>query len=487
MVDHARGAVTRRVVALGEFTFDSPLHLGGGDDRVVDLGIYREPDDGPIVLSGASIAGPLRAYLARRRSKAGRTPSIDEEDPLLRRLFGDPIEPGSTDADEQQSALTIHEAALKAEAPSRRDAVKIDPIRGTASDGAKYDLEALEPGAAGRFAFTLTIREGHATEADDLLLMFQAALDALSGGEVRFGAFTRRGFGKLKAGFAWKVYDYDMRTTQDAIAWACSTLFDDMRPPASGVQARVADRAPDLEPLRRVSITVSLALRSSLLVRAPAKLANGDTGPDVVQFESGGVPVVPAKSWAGPIRARCRAIALTLGLPDAEARIARLFGPLHGGRGRGEHLYAGRVSVEESRLTAVEPISQSRVKINRFTGGASNGALFSERAVWAIGRDNEAITLTCSIDDPEPEDAMLVLHAIRDLCLEDLPIGGETGIGRGVLAGIKLTLQDRGSEWVWARIGDTMRLTSGDREAFLTKYQTPWLRQLREREGRHGN
>jgi hypothetical protein len=68
-----------------------------------------------------------------------------------------------------------------------------------------------------------------------------------------------------------------------------------------------------------------------------------------------------------------------------------------------------------------------RVKIDRFTGGASNGALFTARP-WFGGETT--LKILCPKGKPKYEELLNI--SIKALKRGMLTVGGETSIGRGV-------------------------------------------------------
>jgi CRISPR/Cas system CSM-associated protein Csm3 (group 7 of RAMP superfamily) len=89
---------------------------------------------------------------------------------------------------------------------------------------------------------------------------------------------------------------------------------------------------------------------------------------------------------------------------------------------------------------------QSRIKIDRFTGGAYPTALFSEQPVFA--KDDTELTLYLELLSPKDYEIGLLLLLLKDLWTGDLPLGGEISVGRGRLRGRSATL-------IWKRAGQT--------------------------------
>lgn len=100
-----------------------------------------------------------------------------------------------------------------------------------------------------------------------------------------------------------------------------------------------------------------------------------------------------------------------------------------------------RVIVEETEIE--KPIAaelQHRIKIDRFTGGTIKTALFDSMPLWSNGND-KAVEIKMTINDYQEWEAGLLLLILKDLWNEDLPIGGEKNVGRGILKGWKAEIR----------------------------------------------
>ena len=118
--------------------------------------------------------------------------------------------------------------------------------------------------------------------------------------------------------------------------------------------------------------------------------------------------------------------------------VALLFGTV--GKESGEGCSRGHVLFSDvllKRPEAAEDHVFNHVRIDRFTGGAVSGALFSEKSVYAA---EEEITMEITIDKHALEsedrdrvhDALSALEsAMKDLCGGMLPLGGSVTKGNG--------------------------------------------------------
>jgi CRISPR/Cas system CSM-associated protein Csm3 (group 7 of RAMP superfamily) len=194
----------------------------------------------------------------------------------------------------------------------------------------------------------------------------------------------------------------------------------------------------------RLRATFGLA-GSSVLIRSG--FGEADSGPDMehlhaLNAEGRRVPVISGTSWAGIMRHRALRIAKTLAGGNAEngqaatQLISTLFGDMPEGEQRPR---ASRVTVNETEVCYGQHLYQTRVRIDRFTGGAFPTGLFEQAPVY--GRPETAIDFALHIRDPEEHEIGLMLLVLKDLWTSDLPVGGEASIGRGRLQGIEAELR----------------------------------------------
>jgi len=97
------------------------------------------------------------------------------------------------------------------------------------------------------------------------------------------------------------------------------------------------------------------------------------------------------------------------------------------------------VDEQEISKEAVLEMIHSRIKIDRFTGGALGTALFNFQPLWPK-EGNSKIALTLRVKDCACWEAGLMMLVIKDLWTGDLSLGGEKNIGRGVLKGSKVKI-----------------------------------------------
>lgn len=475
--------IIKRIIVRGTLLLDTPTCLSNGDfDDSIDLMLLRDGLEDKALLTGSSIAGALRNYVR----EYGGYESTDES-----RLFGCQ----RSDVEGDQSPLIIYDALssdnLKAEL---RDGVKINSIRGTAEKGAKYDLELLEAGTQFSLCFELLIDR---QDKNEKLLVKELAI-ALSGleqGEISLGMKKRRGFGRCHVK-EWQVWNFDLEYASDRTAWLNfehwhTGLFPEI-PSYSSIQEAFtqAQITVNFEEFKkqdqrdRFTINATFTLASPLLIRS----GQAETGraPDVVHLKShrpkkdtenqadpsqqNFVPILSGTSLAGVLRHRAERIVKTLQCSfghnpecDKEPKIIKsIFGDVDKKRSQ-----ASRIIVHESTINHTTDLVQTRIAIDRFTGGAYHGALFQEQPVFS--NDKTELKLEIELRNPREHEIGLLLLLLKDLWTEDLPVGGSSSVGRGRLQGKEATLAWKKEQKSWKIYQPNLRenyleMTGSDRQ-----------------------
>ncbi len=470
MIGRASRQVIGRVLIEGTLRLETPAHFGNGDVvGVTDMPLLRDPVEGKPLLTGASLAGALRNYLCEfeRGYGAGSADLADQ-------LFGKIDQRRRTSI---QSWLMVDDALGDTPGTELRDGVAIDPRTRTAVKGKKYDIELLQAGTTFPLSFELLLTENN----QGLIAALALALHGLESGEIGLGQRKRRGFGRCCVE-SWRVRRYDLRTTKGLIAW----LADDRTAQMSVTPAndkgivQLLDVNPSVGDRRRhFTLEVHCTLASSLLIRSGSGAAGA---PDMVHLTSKrngeDRPILSGTSLAGAMRSRAFRIANTLWPNDrdqAEYLIDKMFGRRI--EGRGDEPSGSRVLTRETELANTQSLVQSRVKIDRFTGGSYPTALFTQQP--AFGGEQAKVNLHINLLRPEDAEIGLLLLVLKDLWTGDLPLGGESSVGRGCLQGQHaiLALHEHGKPTTWhiEQAGDRLQFDPADSpaklEAFVEKLQ----------------
>ena len=445
---HSRRIVSRIVIE-GDLVLRTPAHFGNGDgDDVTDMPLMLDPLDeaeGRLtpLLTGASLAGALRSYL---REVEGGYESESDKKSLCVSLFGGL----QSDDDGEQSPLIIDDARGVNGAIEFRDGVAINARSRTADDKKKYDLQLWAAGTRFPLRFELVIRE--CDNETELRQSLATALNGLSNGGITLGMRKRRGYGAVTVE-NWRVRRWNLKAPAELLDWLenGTATLSSQAPLETALGAGLSNDARD-----SFAIEATLALNGSILIRSEGRSA--DKGPDAVHLKArkadgaSVASVLSGTSLAGALRARAFKILSTLGDAEAQKHVDQIFGAdmdeLRERRRQGDKTAqpcASRLNVTEQVISnAQEEFVQNRVSIDRFTGGALETALFNEQPVF--GGKESRLTVTLHLRQPWEEEIGLLLLLLKDLWTGDLPVGGESGVGRGRLQGISATLVRSGKQ-----------------------------------------
>ncbi|CAG1004531.1 hypothetical protein ANRL4_03454 [Anaerolineae bacterium] len=431
--------IVKRLVVTCDLVLQTPAHFGNGDsDELTDMPLLVDPADGRSpLLTGASQAGSLRAYLKAR--EGGQ--SVHE---VL--LFG-----GAKEDDQgEQSPLIIDDSRGSFVGMEKRHGVKINAQSRTAEHDALYDLHLWEVGTRFPLHMELIIREGK--NESGLKIALATALEGLSDGSIRLGMRKRRGFGKVSIE-SLSVQEYELSSPNWLMAWLKGE---------AGAPITLGASLPDQRNLWILS--ADFAVDGSLLIRAGE--GQDDTGPDMVHLHSkrnsAPKPILSGTSLTGALRARAYKIINTLkGKQSAESVVDSLFGQM-----KNKTKLASRLTVDECEITGavVTNLVQNRVSIDRFTGGARDSALFSQQPAWG-----GEVRITIRLINPEEHEKGLLLLLLKDLWTGDLPLGGESSVGRGRLKGIRAEIN---GQTVMTAVGDRLQFSDDRQKITLEKHVT---------------
>lgn len=417
-----------------KFKLASPLMIGCGKSDVTDNDIVRDNRGIPYIPATA-IAGVVREGLYRYGIFKYKENKDDREDEDAKKIFGHVrISKKADDEGEQsESRIIFYDGRIIPEDIeniniSVRDSVALDEHK-TAIDGAKFDMEILEPGVS-----FCTYVELNCTDGDDGITkaVWKAITAMFQNNALTFGAKTMRGMGEIET-CEISVTEFDLTNVQGITDWVDFKMYSEK----DGAWDVKWTPKNDPEPLRdgnNIKIDLELELQGGISIRRyttdvddpqdEGTNEKADSMPDYEQLTVKGVdgkdiPVIPGTSWGGAFRHRMTEL---LG----EDFVTGLFGEVK------EEKKKSLISFSESQITGARDKTISRTAIDRFTGGAAEGALYTEKTYY--GGNTQ---LTIRINDlnrlSEKETVLNALvAAILDLHMGYLAVGGLTSVGRGL-------------------------------------------------------
>lgn len=410
-----------KIIIRGKLNLESPLIIGGGINELIDIEVLKD-DNGTPYIPATSLIGVLKYYFKNNISeKLG----VDYD------YFWGMSEKLNSDAQKSiQSAFICHDLHSTGAKIKIRDSVCINPENQTANDEGKYDFEIVDKGAVFDLFWEVTLREIY--HEDTFKRILATIIEPLMSSKIAIGAKTNSGFGKI-ALKNLEVIEFDFSKKDDVYRWLkkdfshCISYLD----PKQYVSYS--------NKINLFSIEAKFALVNSIIIRAYSEKPDF---PDAVNITSNGEYVLPGTSLKGAIRNRALKILKTIQNDGAEQRINQLFG-IAGKNESGDKIKSlkSRVQVEEKVIKNAVSELQNRIKIDRFTGGTIKTALFNSMPLWGGNELKESVTVNISIRKYEPWEAALMLQVLKDIWCEDLAIGGEKNVGRGILKGISAIIR----------------------------------------------
>lgn len=353
------------------------------------------------------------------------------------------------------------------EMPIRQHARITD--KGTAADKGKFDEEIIPTGT--RFCFEMELRGDKENGEKD----FDKLLATLQYDTFRIGGGTRKGFGKIKIlNIGYKALNLTVPNDFNAYLEKSSSLEKpwaayDLRP--NNTKQAPEDIGEDDKPIH-----YQLKLKPADFIFFSSGLGDekGDVDMTIVEesfvvWEESGKPhwakreesfIVPATSFKGTIAHRTafyynmftKKFADELNKEEADAVIGnhnKAIQALFGTEGEVEVLNKDKEKVTKSKRRghvlfsdiicarqSAKPKVLNHIKIDRFTGGTIQGALFNEESLYA---KDEIITLEVTLlpdENTKQEHVKEALEeALKDVCRGILPLGGGVNRGNGTFKG----------------------------------------------------
>ena len=365
-----------------QITLLSPLSIGNSFNEKSDKDIVLDSRGRPMI-PGTSIAGVLRS-LAKEQEKDTLFGCIDKD--------------GKT---QQDSQLIFYDAKLKKKSHTAiRDCVALDEYK-TAKPGAKFDFQAVEPGAV-----FIGYAEAHSSGAKEALEKLLKNISCL-------GAKTTRGYGKIEVAYSCRTFDFSKQGEKDE--WLEFDMFDssyenweEVKPQAAQIRLKLKQRG-------------GLSIRQYRTEASTDKQRSADYIPMALQD---GTPVLPGTSWAGMFRHHMESM-LT------EDELNCLFGYVNE---NSKKCKKSKIMFSESQIAKYTQKQLTRNMIDRFTNGTKEGALYTELTIYN-GETALEIKLNGSICG---KIKCALCATIMDLHNGYVAVGGLTAVGRGLFEIVEL-------------------------------------------------
>lgn len=397
----------------------SPLSIGSGANAQTDRDVIVDNLGNPFIPATA-IAGVLRSYIEKKKEMTAVEVRCSDNKksvinvPLDHTLFGY-IPDGILSEEEKKlpgniampTLVRVYDAQSRGDCNcfiTTRDCVQLE--NKVAVNGAKFDMEAVEPGAE----FTGYIEL--LSDKYDCRAYIEEALAALNSGKICLGSKTSRGYGRVSLSVQQVEFS-------DTDKWLLFDMFDDEWKGTVKIDFSKIKSEPEFKLLLNLKSVGGISVREYTTDVSD----ENEFMPDykTMSLHSGegkNKPVIPGTSWAGAFRARFKEIA------GAEITDG-LFGFVNK---KTNITQKSKIVFSESQLSGGCYKLSTRNAIDRFSGATKAKALYTEKTYY-YGNTTLEITL--------PEIPSKTILWALGVCFADLhngflSVGGLTSVGRGL-------------------------------------------------------
>ena len=428
-----------RLVARISLEAVSPLAVGSGEkDIITDAPVARDCNGLPYI-PGTSLMGILRHSMSQENIKQllgyqdkekGEGSKVIISDALLTDENGKVLD-GLQDTD--NSEYLRHFQVLPV-----RQHVKITQ-KGTAAKTGKFDEQVVYAGT--RFVFEI---EELSVDGKDTC--FKEMLNIISSPTFRIGGGTRCGFGSMKVvSILYHTYDLTQEDDLKAYIKKTSCLEDDFElaqefKPATALQEGWTKYTLDLTPMDFFLFSSGFGDEEADMTPVKEERIVWENGKP--RFTEA-CTLIPATSVKGAIAHRTAYYWNKLTLRNVEEgtaldcekcpAIIKLFGTTNNDDDTQQAI--GNVILSDVLMEKSTSKVLPHIRIDKFTGGVMDGALFQEKVTIGKGQhSNETLYVkNDALEDSTIKEAFE--HALSDICSGLLPLGGGTNRGNGIFTG----------------------------------------------------
>jgi len=455
--------LNKRYIARVVLEAETPLFVGSGESSLLKDALVQKDIHGFPMIQGTSLTGVLRhAIEDARETNKKDWQSFFGYPGAGNKGLGSQLKISSAylilTNGKIAEGLTISEAQKKLSKifdnlPNRQH-VRIND-RGVAKEHGLFDNEVVYKGA--RFIFELELK---GNEADDE--RWEELLKTLKSQKFRVGQGTRNGYGRLAVySLGTKVFNLDKEDEfNDYLNYNPSLNIDNFDLPKveKGGAGDYIHYKLELKPDDFFIFSAGFGDDEVDNIPVTEQVLTYDNTNSLKKMDEKGLTLIPATSVKGALSHRtafhynkkkeyfAEKYSDNKFLEYIETNnnaVYELFGAEEGNEKRDGK--RGNVIINDMLLSN-EKVSNNKifnhVAIDRFTGGAMDGALFSEKVSYFKSDDNtlELNIYVEELDKGLKEDERKIIIeafecALKDICKGLLPLGGMTTKGHGMFTG----------------------------------------------------
>ena len=399
--------ITGKTIIYFKLKLKTNLHIGSGDSNIDTDALCIRNSEGDLIIPGTTLSGIFRSNLE----------CLFGNSRLIKNLFGDVNEKTH---ESSASNIIFQDAVIRTNKEINtdiRDGIKINREYQSTEEGAKYDKETVFKDSIFQGIITITKTDKNKDDFYKYHDLVKIPFYNLDEGLISIGGSSSRGLGQcsVKECFTFELdftnpehfkefllddfYDYDFEKIKNEHQSYLKDL--DFK------KIIFFDKFPPLKDDFIIKIDYTISTTEPLLING---LRTNDEEVDFQFIKTDNEYFIPGSSIKGPIRNRAEMILETLGFTESEEFIKELFGSTE-----------GKSKVQFFDLFPEGELKMKNFdhnKIDRFTGGTMDNALFNEKLIFnGKFRGKIIIGRVCW------KEIKLMMQIFKDLYLEDIRIG----------------------------------------------------------------
>lgn len=399
------------------------LHIGSGESNIDTDALCIRNSENKLIIPGTTLAGIFRSTLER----------LSDNSELIKDLFGD-VNKNESFA----SNIIFQDAVIQADKETNsdiRDGIKINREYLSTEEGAKFDKETVFKDSIFQGIITITKTDKNKDDFSKYLELVKIAFYNLDEGLISIGGSSSRGLGQCSVKECF-TFELDFTNSEHFKNFLLADFYDyDLEKIKNEHQSYLKDLDfrksiffNEFLPLKDdfiIKIDYAISTTEPLLING---LRTNDEEVDSHFIKTNDEYFIPGSSIKGPIRNRAEIILETLGITNSEALVKGTFGSM---KGKSKVQFFDLFPEGELKMKYFD-----HNKIDRFTGGTMDNALFNEKLIFKGKFYGKII-----IGRAGWKEIKLLMQIFKDLYLEDIRIGYGKTKGYGKIKGEIINLR----------------------------------------------
>lgn len=415
----------------------SPLRIGNGEDDGNGLLML----DNHAVISGTTLAGLFRDFISKEKE-------VKEDNIIYKLLFSSEIKyfEGNEEKSYRNTSKIYFYDAISNENADKglicRNHVHINEKLSVSEDEHLFKEYHISQGVTFKLTFEVRGLEIKENEYEKICNYLEEFILFIANGKLPVGSKSTVGFGVLKAEREKWIYckEYNLLEENDFRAYLSleSILEKDMN-------------QVEIKSIKNKSVEIIFKgyCEDGVIIKGNRDEEYNSSGkgkPKKVEasykeyIDGKEKFLIPSSTIKGIVRGYSKKIYRTIGKEIGE--IADIFGKK--ANGDNEKAIRGKITFKDCEINESEMAVYNRIKIDRFTGGAMDGDLFSEKLV--IIPEEKAVEFIAMVDEEYKKAIALIILAFRDIGLGYLTVGSGNNVGYGRFKGKSITINENDSE-----------------------------------------